>query len=72
MFVVHYGGARDHTEALWIKASELRDHFLGQAVTEVVLAGVSSEVLEGKNREHQSSAGRLGASSGTRPLNVTT
>jgi hypothetical protein len=32
VLVMHDGGARNHAEALGIEASELGDHFLGQAV----------------------------------------
>jgi hypothetical protein len=57
---MHDGGAPDKAQVLRIEVPELRDHFLGQAVAEVLLAGVSSEVLERENRQHQSSTGRLG------------
>src|SRR5260370_31407000 len=52
--VVHYGGPSNHSEALWVQASKLGDHFFSQAVAEIVLPNVSREVLDGKNRRHKS------------------
>ena len=37
------------------------NHFLSEAVAEVVLAGVAGEILEGQDRQHPFSAGRVGS-----------
>src|SRR6202030_324788 len=67
VFVVHYGRARDNSQALRIEASKLRDHLLRQAVAEVVLRGACTNVFEGKNRQHQSSSRGRNIGSETRP-----
>src|SRR5579859_2021643 len=72
VLVVHDRSTRDDPEVLGIETSESGDHFLRHAVAEIILPGVSSEVLEGKNRQHRSSAQWLRASLGTGPLNVST
>src|SRR6266478_6886885 len=46
VLVVHDGSAGDHTQVSGIKISQLRDHLLREAVTEVVLGCVAGEVLE--------------------------
>ncbi len=56
VLIVHDRSTRDDPEVLGIETSELGDHFLRHAVAEVVLSGISREVLEGQNRQHQSSA----------------
>src|SRR6266496_1654693 len=54
VFVLHDGSARDHSQVIRIKISQLRDHLLREAVTEVVLAGVTGEVLEREHGHHDS------------------
>jgi len=36
VLVLHDGSAGDHTQVIWIKIAQLRDHLLREAVTEVV------------------------------------
>src|SRR5882724_2771893 len=53
VLVLHDGSAGDHTQVIWIKIAQLRDHLLREAVTEVVLACVAGEVLEREHGQHQ-------------------
>ena len=55
ILVVHHRRARDYTEALGIQIAQLRDHFFGKAVAEIILVGISGQVLEGQDRQHDSS-----------------
>src|SRR5262249_52734541 len=59
ILVVHNRGSRDHAEALRIETSELGDHFFRKAVAKILLRGVSGEVLERKNGQHQPLTGCL-------------
>src|SRR5436190_20135799 len=52
---------------LWVNAHELCRHFLGQPLAEIILPCVAREILEGKNRQDQSSVGRLRVSAHSRP-----
>ena len=51
-FVVHRRRARDDSEVCGVDRAHLRNHFLGQTVTEILLLRIAGEVLEGKHGEH--------------------
>src|ERR1700736_4066512 len=58
--VMHYGGPCDDAQMLRIEASELGNQLLGEAVTEVVLPSVASEVVKRQHRQHSFSVYLLG------------
>jgi hypothetical protein len=57
--VTHHGSARDHSQVPGIEISDLHDHFFGQSVAEIVLAGIAGEVLKREDGEHDPCGGRL-------------
>src|SRR5229473_7577938 len=71
VLIVHDRRAGDHSKMLGVKPPELRDHFLRQTVAEVVLTRVPSQIFEGQNCDHGSSARSQEASSRAEPLNGT-
>src|SRR5262252_720582 len=52
VFVGHGAGARNDPKQLGAQGPELRDYFLGESIAEVLLAGISTQVLEGEYGEH--------------------
>ena len=60
-FVDHGGGARDDAEGPDL--SDIGDELLGEAVGEIILAGVFGEILEGKDGEGVGSGVSGGAES---------
>ena len=54
--VMHRRRARDDSEVCGVSRAHLRDHFLGQPVTEILLLRIAGEVLEGKHGEHDAAA----------------
>ncbi len=68
VFVVHHRSARDHRQSLRLEISQSADHLFRQAVTEVLLPGITGQVLEGQYRQSQSSAG--GPGPGARALEI--
>src|SRR6516165_7704719 len=60
VLVLHRGGARDNAQTVGVQTPQLSDHFLGQAVSEIVLCGVAAEVSEGQYRQHHLPIGGFG------------
>src|SRR6202008_3895214 len=50
--VTHDRRSRDHTQLVWVEPAQLRNRLLGQAVCEILLAGITSEILEREYGEH--------------------
>ena len=58
--------------ALGIELSELGDHFLGEAIAEIILRSVSGKIFEGQDCQHYASSGRLRSTRRTRGQKIST
>jgi hypothetical protein len=59
VFVMHGRGASNDTQPLRVQISQSSDRFFGQAVTEILLIGITTQILEGKHRKHDFSVRNL-------------
>jgi len=57
VLVLHRRRSRDHPEQLRVQPGQLRDHFVGETVAEVLLFLVAAQVLERQYRQHDSPPG---------------
>ena len=62
VLVAHHRCARDYSEMLRIRVAQLRDHFLGKSVAEILLRWITGEIFERKHGHHRALASR-----GSRP-----
>jgi hypothetical protein len=53
------GGTSYDTQPLRVEISQSSDRFFGQAVTEILLIGITTQILEGKHCKHHFSVRNL-------------
>src|SRR5229473_3578011 len=51
-FVLNGRGSRDDAKTLGLQLTEAGDHLLGQAIAEVFLFGIATEIFKGQYRKH--------------------